>query len=291
MFSPTGLTIAAIIGAGILIWKNWDTIKEKLGELTAWVKDKFSAISENISEKWDYAKRQTSEKWNSMVSNVKDKSRTIWADIRDRFSDIGSNVRSTWDSLSSKTSGVWASMTSSVDRETWGMGSTIGSTMSIIGSTWWSGWDSMNDSVWDILGSVGKNVRTRMSDIKDSIANSGIGRAWSKLWDFRLPRIKLPHFRVSGDFSIIPPRVPRFSVDWYDKGGIFTGPQIIGVGEKRPEFVGALDDLREIVREESGGTGEMVIQVYLGDDLIMDRIINNVNRQSRIVGEPIIVGG
>jgi hypothetical protein len=28
---------------------------------------------------------------------------------------------------------------------------------------------------------------------------------------------------------------------------------VIGVGEKRPEIVGALDDFRKIVREESGG--------------------------------------
>ena len=43
-------------------------------------------------------------------------------------------------------------------------------------------------------------------------------------------------------------------MSWYDKGGIFDSPTVIGVGEKRPEFVGALDDLRDIVREESGGT-------------------------------------
>ena len=47
-------------------------------------------------------------------------------------------------------------------------------------------------------------------------------------------------------------KLPSFSVEWYDKGGIFDHPSIIGVGEKRPEFVGALDDLRQIVREESG---------------------------------------
>ena len=47
--------------------------------------------------------------------------------------------------------------------------------------------------------------------------------------------------------------MPHFSVSWYDKGGIFDRPTVIGVGEKRPEFVGALDDLRGIVRDEAGG--------------------------------------
>lgn len=52
-------------------------------------------------------------------------------------------------------------------------------------------------------------------------------------------------------------------VQWYDSGGIFRSPTIIGVGEKRPEFVGALDDLKTIVadvidRKGTGG-GEVLI--------------------------------
>ena len=64
------------------------------------------------------------------------------------------------------------------------------------------------------------------------------------------PKIKLPHFKMSGKFSLNPPSVPSFSVDWYDKGGIFKNPTVIGVGEKRPEFVGALDDLRYLIGDE-----------------------------------------
>lgn len=43
----------------------------------------------------------------------------------------------------------------------------------------------------------------------------------------------------------------KIGINWYDKGGVFNSPNIIGVGEKRPEFVGALDDLRQIVRDEA----------------------------------------
>ena len=84
-----------------------------------------------------------------------------------------------------------------------------------------------------------------------------------KIGDF-FGHIKLPHFKLEGTFSLNPPSVPKLKIDWYDKGGIFKSPSIIGVGEKRPEFVGALDDLRTIVREESGGGtgGGVVINVY-----------------------------
>jgi tape measure domain-containing protein len=90
-----------------------------------------------------------------------------------------------------------------------------------------------------ILGFIGK--------IKSAFANMGT-------------KIPLPHFAVS-NFSLNPKDwvkngLPKLSVDWYDKGGVFYGPQIIGVGEKRPEFVGALEDLegivRKVVRSEKG---------------------------------------
>lgn len=68
-----------------------------------------------------------------------------------------------------------------------------------------------------------------------------------------LPHINLPHFSITGKLSLNPPSVPHLSIDWYDKGGIFASPTVIGVGEKRPEFVGALDDLRGIVRDEADG--------------------------------------
>ena len=116
------------------------------------------------------------------------------------------------------------------------------------------------------LGSTASTVSTKMQEIKNSFTSkiqeahdtiSGIIEKIKKLFDISLKLdIKLPHISVSGGeapFGIGGQgKLPSFSVEWYDKGGIFDHPSIIGVGEKRPEFVGALDDLRQIVREESG---------------------------------------
>ena len=100
-------------------------------------------------------------------------------------------------------------------------------------------------------------IRSAISEKMEAakrIVKEGIDKLKSFFdFEWHLPALKLPHFSISGEFSLDPPSVPSFGVDWYDRGGIFSGPSVIGVGEKRPEFVGALDDLREIVREESGG--------------------------------------
>lgn len=59
--------------------------------------------------------------------------------------------------------------------------------------------------------------------------------------------IPLPHFSVSGNLNVQTGSVPTVGVDWFDKGGVFTTPQVIGIAEKRPEFVGAAEDLESYI--------------------------------------------
>lgn len=112
---------------------------------------------------------------------------------------------------------------------------------------------NMKNSISQTFDGIEQSIVKKINSAKESV-----GKAVEKIKGFfnfqwKLPDLKLPHFSMTGSFSLKPPSVPKLSVDWYDKGGIFSSPSIIGVGEKRPEFVGALDDLRGIVREESGG--------------------------------------
>lgn len=62
--------------------------------------------------------------------------------------------------------------------------------------------------------------------------------------------LKLPHFKLTGKFSLKDMTVPKLSVNWYKTGGIFTDPSIIGVGEAGAEAVIPLDKLKDYT---SGG--------------------------------------
>ena len=143
----------------------------------------------------------------------------------------------------------------------------------------------------------------------------GIKRVWSGITDtvkgavdklkgffnfeWHLPSIKLPHFSISGQFSLNPPQIPHFSVDWYAKamqnGMILNQPTIFGAangsllggGEAGPEAVVGVDSLRGMIQDAVGESGGVTINVYAqpGQDvnelaqIIEQKISTNVRRR------------
>ena len=65
--------------------------------------------------------------------------------------------------------------------------------------------------------------------------------------------LKLPHFKLTGKFSLKDMTVPHLSVDWYAQGGIFDQPTIAGIGESGPEAVVPLDKFWKKLDEMAAG--------------------------------------
>lgn len=76
-----------------------------------------------------------------------------------------------------------------------------------------------------------------------------------------LSGLKLPHFKLTGKFSLKDLTVPHLSVDWYKTGGIFDSPSVIGVGEAGAEAVVPLDKLWSKLDNLQGGETNIVINV------------------------------
>ena len=89
-----------------------------------------------------------------------------------------------------------------------------------------------------------------------------------------MSNLKLPHFKLSGKFSLNPPSVPSINVDWYKTGGIFDSPSIIGIGEAGPEAVVPLDKLWDKLDNLQGETN-IVINV------------NGANKDPREIAEEV----
>lgn len=92
-------------------------------------------------------------------------------------------------------------------------------------------------------------------------------------FDFKweLPPLKLPHISISGKFSLNPPSVPHFGIEWYKKGGIMTDPTMFGFnpmsgkamvgGEAGAEAIAPIDTLKQYVAEAVSGQNQKLISI------------------------------
>lgn len=93
-------------------------------------------------------------------------------------------------------------------------------------------WQSFISNILNKITSWGQSMKSKASTAIEnarSAISSGLERIRSLFnFEWSLPHIKLPHFYVSGSFSLNPPQVPSFGVQWYAKGAILDGAQIFG---------------------------------------------------------------
>ena len=147
-------------------------------------------------------------------------------------------------------------------------------------------WTNIKNNFTNGLNNIKSFVTNGLNAIKDkftsifetvkSVVKNGIDKVKSFFnFDWELPSIKLPHFSVSGSFSLDPPRVPSFGISWYAKamtepmmlnGATIFGAQngrLLGGGEVGSEVVIGKDKLLDMMREAVGINGQPItINVY-----------------------------
>lgn len=96
-----------------------------------------------------------------------------------------------------------------------------------------------------------------------------------------LSGLKLPHFSISGKFSLNPPSIPHVSVNWYKTGGIFDSPTIAGIGEAGPEAVVPLDTLwNKLDRIADASSGDNItINVYASPGMDVERLATAIEQK------------
>lgn len=96
------LAIAAVIAIGVLLWKNWDKIKEAAAKLGKWISEKWEGIKEATSKAWNNVKSWTSEKWESAKSTIVSKAKEIHDNVKEKWENIKSKTKTAWENISSK---------------------------------------------------------------------------------------------------------------------------------------------------------------------------------------------
>lgn len=130
-----------------------------------------------------------------------------------------------------------------------GLAGIVSGVLQGIASVFSGQWNAIRAVVTGVCNAVSGAVSGAFNGIKSVIdstmngAKSTVSGALSAISGFfaglhlEFPHINLPHFSISGDFSLVPPSVPSISVSWYRTGAIAMGASVVGIGEAGPEAV------------------------------------------------------
>lgn len=239
-FNPVVLKIGILITAGVALWKNWDTIKEKASEifekLKTIAKDVFGYLQEKIfapfitwltsifQKDWTESFGAFGKVLNGFFKSVEE----IWGDIKEIFNGIVTFITGVF-------SGDWKKALNGLVKIFTGVFEGIGD----IAKLPINGIITAFNAVISIVNGLISKVNSISFKITVPDWIPGIGGSWWGFGGFNIPTIGTIPYLASG--AVIPPRSEFLAV---------LGDQKNGRNLETPEGL-----LRQIVREESGGSG------------------------------------
>lgn len=281
--------IGAMVAGIVYCIQNWDAIKAKVGEVVGniknWVSDMVAKVGEwfgNMKEKMETAinsaKEAVSNKFNEIKTNITDKVNSIKETVSTKFTEIKDGMK---EKIDAAKTAITTTITNIVD-------------------TFRDKFNSAKETVLGIFDGIKSGISEKFEAAK-SVVSGAIDKIKGFLnFDWSLPKLKLPHLTVSGKLDLfrIPPSIPKVSVSWYAKGGVFDSPTLFnygngalgGLGEAGAEAVvpleknlGWLDKLATMLNDRMGGNTPIVLTV--DGKVFAETTIDTINNHTRQTGK------
>lgn len=211
---PITLTIAAV--AALVAGLVWFFTQTETG------KQIWQSFTSLLGSAIQGAAGIISAAWGAITTTVSGAVGAVSGFVSGAWNGIQSLTSSVWNGIRSTTSGVWNGIRSTVSSVVNGIRSTVSNVWNGIKSTTSSIWNGIKSGITGAINGAKSVVQNAINTIK-GVMNF----KWS------LPKLKLPHVTIKGSFSLIPPSAPSFGISWYEKGGVFNSPSVIGIGEGR----------------------------------------------------------
>ncbi|WP_251920982.1 phage tail protein [Lactococcus lactis] len=174
---PITIAIAAAIAVGVLLYKNWDEIKEAAANLGKWIGEKWDDIKKATGDAWDNVKKATSDKWNEAKKSVSDTADSIGSKVSTKWNEIKSGTGNAWDNVKTSVSNAANNARDNASNAWSNMKDRMGGYANSIKSTAKSAFDNVASWASDMGKKIGSGLENGVNAVKRGAAAIGNGIA------------------------------------------------------------------------------------------------------------------
>lgn len=221
----------------------------------------------------------------------------IWNKVKTVFTNIFNTVKEKLQPIFNTVSNIFTNIYNTISNKIESAKNTVSNVINNMKTIMNNVFNNIYTSVSNIFNNIKQAISVPIENAKTLVSN-GIEYMRNVINNagFSLPHIDLPHFSISGSFSLDPPSVPKFSVSWYgkayDAAQILTGAQIFGVqggqllagGERGTEVVVGEQHLMDMISKASNPSS-IVINVYASEGMDEESLAEKVAERLKEITE------
>ena len=307
--NPIVLVIAAIVAAVALLIANWDKVKEVAGKVKEGVVNAWNNVKEKTSEAWENVKQKTSETWNKVKTTVSEKANNIKTTVSEKWNNLKANTSTAWNNVKTTISNSVNNAKTNAISTFENMKSGISGKVNLIKSNVKSGFDNAVGHIkglasqafsWgsDMIMGIVNGIKSCISKVSGAVKD--VADTIKSYLHFSVPDVGpltdyeswMPDFiqgmakgiddnkyrlvdAVQSMASDMKLTMPMSAPMLKNVGGYNAPVQTDTEGNNR-----LVNMLTQLVENLQYNTGDITIPIYLGNDLIDERIVSANDRRT-----------